>query len=199
MDDDIFNEKLNLDELYKQKQISEENKIKVYQKILARVHKKIKGTSRMRNSDKFCFFLIPEFILGIPRYNIVECTTYIIEKLTDNGFRIKYTHPNLLFISWQHYIPNYQRIQIKKKHGVSVDGYGNVIKRKNKNSDDGNINSLLLKNKPSKNAPKGILKKKDNKNYKDITSYKPTGNLIYNNKLIQQIENVVDTTKNVKF
>ena len=38
MDDDIFNEKLNLDELYKQKQISEENKIKVYQKILARVH-----------------------------------------------------------------------------------------------------------------------------------------------------------------
>ena len=59
-----------------------------------------------------------------------------------------------------------------KKHGVSVDGYGNVIKRKNKNSDDGNINSLLLKNKPSKNAPKGILKEKDNKNYKDITSYK---------------------------
>ena len=93
MDDDIFNEKLNLDELYKQKQISEENKIKVYQKILARVHKKIKGTSRMRNSDKFCFFLIPEFILGIPRYNIAECTTYIIEKLSDNGFRIKYTHP----------------------------------------------------------------------------------------------------------
>ena len=42
MDDDIFNEKLNLDELYKQKQISEENKIKVYQKILARVHKKNK-------------------------------------------------------------------------------------------------------------------------------------------------------------
>ena len=26
MDDNIFNEKLNLDELYKQKQISEENK-----------------------------------------------------------------------------------------------------------------------------------------------------------------------------
>ena len=36
----------------------------------------------MRNSDKFCFFLIPEFILGgIPMtYNIAECTTYIIEK-----------------------------------------------------------------------------------------------------------------------
>ena len=32
--DDIFNEKLNMDELYKQKQQSEEHKIKIYQKIL---------------------------------------------------------------------------------------------------------------------------------------------------------------------
>ena len=55
MDED-FNEKLNMDELYKQKQQSEEHKIKIYQRVLARVHKQIKATSRMRNSDKFTFF-----------------------------------------------------------------------------------------------------------------------------------------------
>ena len=76
-----------------------EHKIKVYDKILARIHKKIKTTARMRNSTCFCMYVIPEFILGLPRYNIGLCTTYLIDKLQENGFKIKYTHPNLLFIS----------------------------------------------------------------------------------------------------
>ena len=167
--DNNFNEKLNLDDLYKQKKITQEHKIKIYQKVLARVHSKIKATSRMRNSDKFTFFLLPEFILGVPRYDMAECTSYVMEKLIDNGFIIKYTHPNLLFISWQHYIPNYQRAQIKKKTGVSVDAYGNVITKKNKKEDDGNINNLLLKG--SKEEKKGILKKgNDQKNRPKSTS-----------------------------
>jgi len=191
MEDNFFNEKLNMDDLYTQKKISEEHKIKIYQKVLARVHKKIKSTSKMRNNDKFCFFLLPEFILGVPKYDMVECTSYVIEKLIDNGFIMKYTHPNLLFISWQHYIPNYQRAQIKKKTGVAVDGYGKVIQKKNKKDDD-NINNLLLKNSfPDK---KGILKK-ENKHYKQISTYKPTGSLIYNTNLIKSISNVTDGNK----
>ena len=191
--DNNFNEKLNLDDLYKQKKITQDHKIKIYERVLARVHSKIKATSRMRNSDKFTFFLLPEFILGVPRYDMAECTSYVMEKLIDNGFMIKYTHPNLLFISWQHYIPNYQRAQIKKKTGVSVDAYGNVITKKNKKEDDGNINNLLLKG--SKEEKKGILKKGNDKNYKDISTYKPPGNLIYNTKLIQKIEDVTDNVK----
>tara|TARA_B100000902_G_C26810857_1_gene669100 strand:+ start:64 stop:648 length:585 start_codon:yes stop_codon:yes gene_type:complete len=193
MDNNNFNEKLNLDDLYTQKKVTQEHKIKIYQKVLARVHSKIKTTSRMRNSDRFTFFLMPEFILGVPRYDMAECTSYVMEKLIDNGFMLKYTHPNLLFISWQHYIPNYQRIQIKKKTGVNVDGYGNIITKKNKKEDEGNINSLLLKG--SKEIKKGILKKGTDKNYKSIASYKPTGNLIYNTKLIQKIEDVTDNVK----
>ena len=190
--EDNFNEKLNLDDLYKQKKLTQEHKIKIYQRVLARVHSKIKTTSRMRGSEKCTFFLLPEFILGVPRYDMAECTSFVMEKLIDNGFMIKYTHPNLLFISWQHYIPNYQRAQIKKKTGVSIDGYGRVIPKKKKEGD--NINSLLLKN-GSKNETKGILKKGIDKNYKSISSYKPTGNLIYNTKLIQKIEDVTDNVK----
>ena len=36
-------------------------------------------------------------------------------KLKENGFNIRYTHPNLLFISWKHWIPQYVRTEIKKK------------------------------------------------------------------------------------
>ena len=190
MDNNTFNEKLNMDELFNRRKITEEHKIKIYQRILSRVHTKIKTTSRMRNNDKFCFFLIPEFVLGIPRYNLVNCTSYIIEKLIDNGFMIKYTHPNLLFISWQHYIPHYERAQIKRKTGMAVDSWGNVVKKKDKKNTSIDLNSLLLKNTPygQKNI---MVKKKDKKDYKAISSYKPTGNLIYNTKLLTRIENTV--------
>lgn len=194
---DNFNEKLDLDELFKEKKQSYEHKIKIYQKILSRVHKKIKTTSRMRNSDKFSFFLIPEFILGIPRYDMAECTSFIIEKLSDNGFMVKYTHPNLLFISWQHYLPKYQRVEIKKKTGVALDGYGNVVMKKNKQQDKESLNGLLLKNTPA--DKKSILKKKNDRNYTDISTYKPTGNLIYNTKMIQSIESVTDSNKKINF
>jgi len=190
--DQPFNEKLNLDELYERTRETSQTKIKTYQKILARIHSRIKAISRQRNNNKFCMFVIPEFILGIPRYDIAECTNYVIEKLTDNGFQIKYTYPNLLFISWQHYIPKYQRSEIKKKTGVAVDGFGNVVRKKNKNNrDDSNPNSLLLMDK---NVKMKDGKKKPS-NFKSTSSYKPTGNLIYNTNLLEKIDLSLDKKK----
>ena len=49
-------EKLNLDELYRQKQMRQDNKLKIYNRILKRVHDKIKYTSRQRNSMCFCCY-----------------------------------------------------------------------------------------------------------------------------------------------
>ena len=183
--DEPFNEKLNLDELYERTRETSQTKIKTYQKILARIHTRIKAISSQRNNNKFCMFVIPEFILGIPRYDIAECTNYVIEKLTDNGFQIKYTYPNLLFISWQHYIPKYQRSEIKKKTGVAIDGFGNVVTKNNKNNkDNSNPNSLLLMDKNVK-IKDG---KKKPSNFKSTSSYKPTGNLIYNTNLLEKID-----------
>ena len=187
--DQPFNEKLNLDELYERTRETSQTKIKTYQKILARIHTRIKAISRQRNNNKFCMFVIPEFILGIPRYDIAECTNYVIEKLTENGFQIKYTYPNLLFISWQHYIPKYQRSEIKKKTGVAIDGFGNVVTKKNRNNrDDSNPNSLLLmdKNVKMKDGKKKIS------NFKSTSSYKPTGNLIYNTNLLEKIDSSLE-------
>ena len=188
--DDVFREKLNLDDLFTQDKTDNSNKTKVYQKILQRAHNKIKITSRQRNNMKCCWFVIPEFILGLPKYNIELCTQYLMEKLDDNGFIVKYTYPNLLFISWNHYIPDYERMAIKKEQGISIDGFGNILKKKNKDQDEGNPNNLMLKNAPesSSNSKKGILKKSSSNNdkYKSINTYKP-GGLIYSNELINSI------------
>ena len=66
-------------------------------------------------------------MIGIPMFDHGACTAYLIDKLRDNGFVIRYTHPNLLFISWKHWVPAYVRNEIKKKTGLVVDGHGNKV------------------------------------------------------------------------
>lgn len=172
-------ENVNLDDLYRRTREIKENRIKIYQNILQRTHKKIKYTSRQKHNDHFCFYIVPEFLVGVPTYDIATCISYLIEQLTTNGFIVKYTHPNLLFISWKHYIPAYERIEIKKKFGVRIDGFGNVLKEKKQEDAE----KLLLKGNLKTTTNKAMVKK----DYKPINTYKPTGNLIYGNDLIKKI------------
>ena len=188
MNDEEYRDKISLDDLYHRTQEVEDLRIRVYKKILNRAHQKIKFTSRQRNTEHFCFFVVPEFLVGTPRYDSAACIAYVIDKLSHNGFIVKYTHPNLLFISWQHYIPKYQRQNFKKKYGYSIDGFGNQVIEKNKEVKTNNpqdLNSLLVR---KQNVPVTV-KKKDDKKYTQISEYKPTGNLIYNTALLKKIEN----------
>ncbi len=192
----VPSEKVNLDELFKQKKITEEHKIKMYNKILNGIHRKIKYASRQRGNNQFCVCVLPEFVLGIPRYDIATCNSYIMQQLVNNGFQVKYTHPNLLFISWKHFIPDYERRAIKKTTGYNIDGFGNLIQRKNEKKDKGDTNSLMLNQKRLEgNIPisAAMAKKKEEEDkFKQITTYKPSGKLIYNMKLIDKIGNTVN-------
>ena len=58
--DETFSDKINLDDLYSKKQQSDLNKLHVFNKILNRVHNKIKLTSRQHNSQQCCWYVVPE-------------------------------------------------------------------------------------------------------------------------------------------
>lgn len=182
MNTSSWQEKLNLDDLYIRSRELYVNRLKTYNKILNRAHKKIKLTSRQKHNDLFCFFVVPEFLMGVPTYDIFTCITYLIEQLTKNGFEVKYTHPNLLFISWKHYIPSYQRLEIKKKYGVKIDGFGNLVKDKKEEEKPKHLISAI-------STTPGTNKKI----FKPVNTYKPTGNLIYGQDLIKRIN--AKTTK----
>ena len=57
-----------------------------------------------------CFFEVPEFVIGYPLYNINECVNYIHDKLTSNGFLVKYYFPNILYISWSEDEIKYEKL-----------------------------------------------------------------------------------------
>jgi hypothetical protein len=180
--------KLNIDELYSKKQQQDLNVLKNYNNILLRIHNKIKYISKNMLNENCCWYVMPEMILGVPKYDHRDCTAYVIEKLRDNGFIVRYTHPNLLFISWKHWVPAYVRSEIKKKTGNSIDENGNIINEEN------NANSASSASSPAINSEhmlfsnnKSIKTNTNTKDYKDIKTYKPSGNLIYNNSLLEKI------------
>ena len=192
--------KLNMDELYSKKQQQDLNVLANYNKILVRIHNKIKYVSKQLINDQCCWYLVPEMMIGIPKYDHKDCTAFVIEKLRMNGFIVRYTHPNLLFISWRHWVPTYVRNEIKKKTGQAVDEYGNLIinnndsnnsnnnnnnNNNNNDNDSTNINNLMFNNKNKASSSSNKEKAND---YKDIKTYKPSGSLIYSNNLLKKLD-----------
>ena len=185
---DDFSEKLNIDELYEKKRQYDLNQLALFNKILNRVHVKIKTTSRQKLDGQFCWFLVPEVIIGVPKYDQGACIAYLMDKLKENGFNIRYVHPNTLFISWLHWVPSYVRTELKKKTGIVVNEYGQRIDEIGNDTkqitDSSNPNEVMFNLKNTNQS----ASKKDNKNYTPIKSYKPSGNLVYNDDLLNKIE-----------
>lgn len=115
---------LNIDELYGLKQKKDLNRMKIYNKLINKIHNKIKYTSKLLKNEEFCSFLMPEVLLGYPNYNFKECLYFVLDNLKEDGFNVRYVHPNLLLIYWGHWIPSYVREQIKEKINIEVNEYG---------------------------------------------------------------------------
>ena len=175
-----FTEKINIDELYEKKRKVDLSKLELFKKILNRIHVRIKTTARLSIHDKYCWFVVPETIIGVPKYDQSGCIAYILNALKENGFNVQYFHPNTLFISWEHWVPSYVRTEIKKKTGIVINEYGEKIEEeKNDESED-------LQKQPE------MSQIKNSKKYTPINSYKPSGKLVYSEDLLNKIENKIN-------
>lgn len=184
-----FSEKLNIDELYEKKRQYDLTQLALFNKILNRVHVRIKTVSRQRKDEQFCWFVVPEVIIGVPRYDQAACIAYLIDKLKGSGFNVRYTHPNALFISWLHWVPSYVRTEVKKKTGIVINEYGQKIDDVDEDNkiifEPKDPNDFMLNMKNQDLSQKGKPLKKE---YTPIKSYKPSGNLVYDDELLSKIE-----------
>jgi hypothetical protein len=174
----IMNKHIDMEELFEKQKLRDKNRLDTYEILLERIHTRIKLTARQRN-EKWLFFQVPEFIFGRPKYDMEICIGFLIEKLTDNGFLVKYISPNVLIISWKHYVSKHERDEIFRRTGVRLDKFGKEIENKNSRE------KIKLEDYESLKEPKPILKKKEVK-YKDVNDYKNIG--IYDMELIKNFE-----------
>jgi hypothetical protein len=185
---DNFSEKINIDDLYEKKRQHDLFQLELFNKILNRIHVRIKTASRQKVDEQFCWYVVPETMIGVPKYDQAACIAYLIDKLKTNGFNVRYIHPNLLFISWLHWVPSYVRTELKKKTGISINEYGQKIEDEDGDPSQVNTNTPTNPNDYILNKPDTNLKEKAKKEYTPIKSYKPSGNLIYDNDLLNKME-----------
>jgi len=183
VNDEETTAKINIDELYEKNQRRDLKQLSIFNKILNRIHRRITTTGRTKANEKHIWFTVPEYIFGEPVYDKSECIAYIVTKLEDNGFHVRYMHPNTLFVSWMHWVPAYVRNEIKKKTGNVVDPFGNLVKKKDAEDEETDVNANILNN--------GKPAQKEQKQYTPIDQYKPSGNLVYKPEHFQKIEKKV--------
>jgi hypothetical protein len=174
-----FSEKISIDELYEKKRQIDLNKLELFKKILNRIHIRIKTTAKQNIHEKFCWFVVPEIIIGVPKYDQAGCIAYLMNTLDANGFKVRYFHPNTILISWDHWVPSYVRNEIKKKTGIEVNEYGEKIQQENAEEDE------------LEEEPVNVQQIKNSKKYTPINSYKPSGKLVYSEDLLNKIENKI--------
>lgn len=135
---------LNIYDLHKKKNMRVKKRQEYYKKILLKCYQKIVLASN--NCKTNCIFKVPEFIIGMPIYNNTNCTKFLIIALRKNGFKINYSKPNLLYISWEsipesHY-PEYQEPTQQLKIMDKPKPQSNY-----RNINDVDSNNLLYSNK----------------------------------------------------
>ena len=178
--DDI--ERMNIDDLFEKKQQRDLKERSIYNKLLNRVHSRIKFTSRSKRRESHIWFQVPEYIFGEPVYKQGDCIGYLVAKLEENGFHVRYIHPATLFITWANWIPNYVRDEIRHKTGMVIDEKGNVVVQEEEDDNDAAGN---LFNTEQNNLQKA------RREYSDPDEYKPTGALVYKPEMLENLEKKV--------
>jgi hypothetical protein len=169
---DNVEEKLDLDDLYERKKQADLSNLELFNKILSKIHQKIKKTSTLFKDQTFCWYVIPEVMIGVPKYDQGQCIGYVVEKLRENGFNIRYFHPNTVLISWGHWIPSYVRDEIKKKLNKKIDGYGNIVEDKPEKTGNSDVDNMFKLNESREKA--------ENTKFRSVDTYRPSGKFIYN-------------------
>tara|TARA_B100001093_G_scaffold494648_1_gene538303 strand:- start:1073 stop:1354 length:282 start_codon:yes stop_codon:yes gene_type:complete len=85
-------------DLINEQQKREKIKIESFKKVYSNIEKKIILASA--GNFYYVWYEVPEFILGLPTYNLKDCIEYVKVRLTENQFEYVIYNPNIILIKW---------------------------------------------------------------------------------------------------
>lgn len=93
--------------LYDKRRTKDIYRLKTYNKILDQIYHRVLVTSKLPNSPCYIMYTVPPFILGLPKIDMEDCVIYLLHQLRHSKYEVRYTYPNLLYISWLHHEKSY--------------------------------------------------------------------------------------------
>jgi len=147
---------LNPSELYDKRKNKDASKLRAYNKILEQIYNRIRTISKLPNSQCYLLYTVPPFIFGLPKIDLEDCIVYLIYQLRHAEYQVRYSPPNMMYISWAHHEKSYLIEQSPIMHAMleSAERNQQEMERKEKES------SRLLG--PVKKSAKKIVKNSPN-------------------------------------
>jgi hypothetical protein len=93
-------------DLFEKRRQRDATKLASYNRILEQIHTRIRASSR-EGADPWILYTIPPFIIGLPKIDLEDCVVYLVYMLRQQEYEVRYSYPNLLYISWKHHEKNY--------------------------------------------------------------------------------------------
>lgn len=124
-----------------------------------------------KHADKdvtFCFYEVPDFIIGYPLFDLNECIAFIMEKLRSNDFIVRYFFPRILYISWN--INEINEEKLRKDMTIIKALNAPASKQTNKRPAKGKTVAVV--------APQGANKSVSF--VKSVKEFKPSGKIVLN-------------------
>ena len=125
---------LDPSELYDKRRSKDAARLRAYNKILEQIYNRIRSLSKLPNSQCNLLYTVPPFILGLPKIDLEDCVVYLIYQLRHAGYEVRYTPPNMIYISWLHHEKSYlvDQSPIMQAMLVSAEKTQTEIDRKEK-------------------------------------------------------------------
>lgn len=98
---------LNPADLYDKRRNKDAARLRAYNKILEQIYHRIVTLSKMQHASSSLLYTIPPFIFGLPPIDMEDCVIYLLHQLRHSKYEVRYTPPNMLYISWQHHEKSY--------------------------------------------------------------------------------------------
>jgi hypothetical protein len=80
---------------------------KAYNQILEQALQKVAYAATQPTQPTFTYYNVPPFVLGLPSLDLKDCVVYVVHQLRNQAYEVRYTYPNLLWISWGHHEQKY--------------------------------------------------------------------------------------------
>lgn len=103
--------RLNPNDLFERRVKRDHARLRAYNQLLNTIYQRIYTTSQMSGNANFITYTIPPFIFGLPKLDLQDCVVYLVWMLRQNGYEVRFTYPNLIYVSWRHHEKNYLMTQ----------------------------------------------------------------------------------------
>ena len=126
---------VNIDGLFDKRAHDDAKQYNHYNAVLDKINRRIEFEAKKQPANKMCWVSVPPFVLGTnKKYDQEACSQFVISKLKENGFDVKYFGLGQIAVSWMKHVAPHIRQEYTKRTGIKLDSYGRPVQQMDENA-----------------------------------------------------------------